>query len=298
MNFEFSADQKLLGDQARKFLADNCASTEVRKILEGSDAYHYDLWHGIAELGWLGTAIPEAYGGLGAGYLELCVLAEELGRALAPVPFSSSIYLAAEALLLAGTEDQKQRWLPRLASGEAIGTFAIAESSGGASLKSVHASVSDGRLTGLKLPVPDGDSADLAVVAALPGDKQSAALYLVGLDAPGVSRSPIDAIDPTRSQAQVVFDGTPVEPLGDETAGESFVSQLYDRAAILFAFEQLGGAQRVLEMGRDYALERYAFGRPIGAFQAIKHTLADMYVSEELARSNCYYGAWALSTPT
>ena len=296
MNFEFSADQKLLGEQARKFLADNCASTEVRKILEGSDAYHHDLWHGIAELGWLGTAIPEAYGGLGAGYLELCVLAEELGRALAPVPFSSSIYLAAEALLLAGTEDQKQRWLPRLASGEAIGTFAIAESSGGASLKSVHASVSDGRLTGLKLPVPDGDSADLAVVAALPGDKQSAALYLVGLDAPGVSRSPIDAIDPTRSQAQVVFDGTPVEPLGDETAGESFVSQLYDRAAILFAFEQLGGAQRVLEMGRDYALERYAFGRPIGAFQAIKHTLADMYVSEELARSNCYYGAWALST--
>ena len=159
MNFEFSADQKLLGDQARKFLADNCASTEVRKILEGSDAYHHDLWRGIAELGWLGTAIPEAYGGLGAGYLELCVLAEELGRALAPVPFSSSIYLAAEALLLAGTEDQKQRWLPRLASGEAIGTFAIAESSGGASLKSVHASVSDGRLTGLKLPVPNGDSA-------------------------------------------------------------------------------------------------------------------------------------------
>ena len=113
---------------------------------------------------------------------------------------------------------------------------------------------------------------------------------------PASHAGPIDAIDPTRRSGQVVFNGTPVEPLGDETAGESFVSQLYDRAAILFAFEQLGGAQRVLEMGRDYALERYAFGRPIGAFQAIKHTLADMYVSEELARSNCYYGAWALST--
>ena len=296
MNFEFSSEQKLLGEQAHKFLEDNCSSTEVRNILEGADAYHQGLWRGMAELGWLGTAIPEAYGGLGAGYLELCVLAEELGRALAPVPFSSSIYLAAEALLLAGTEDQKQRWLPRLASGEAIGTLAVAESSGGASLKNVQASVADGRLTGLKLPVPDGDIADVAIVAALPEDRQPAALYAVELDAPGITRSSIDSIDPTRSQAQIVFDDTPAQLLGDETGGEVLLSKLYDRAAILFAFEQLGGAQRALDMGRDYALERYAFGRPIGSFQAIKHTLADMYVSKELARSNCYYGAWALST--
>lgn len=296
MNFEFSTDQKMLGEQARKFLEANCASSDVRRILEGPDSYHQDVWRGMAELGWMGTAIPEAYGGLGAGYLELCVLAEELGRTLSPVPFSSSIYLAAEALLLAGSDAQKQRWLPRLAKGEAIGTLAIAESGGNGSLKGVYASVSDGRLTGMKLPVPDGDIADVAVVAALPQDGQPAALYVAELDASGVSREAVDSLDSTRSQAQIIFDGVSVELLGSETSGETVLSQLYDRAAILFAFEQLGGAQRALEMGRDYALERYAFGRPIGSFQAIKHTLADMYVSEELARSNCYYGAWALSS--
>lgn len=296
MNFEFSTEQKMLGEQARKFLQENCSSREVRKILDSPEPYHQELWRGTAKLGWMGTAIPESYGGLGAGYLELCVLAEELGRALAPIPFSSSVYLAAEALLLAGTDAQKQRWLPRLASGEAIGTLAIAEGSGSASLKSIQTRASKNRLSGTKLPVPDGDRADVAIVVARPANDQPAALYLVELGAVGVTREPVESIDPTRSQAQIRFDGTPAEPLGNETAGEALLSRLYNRAAILFAFEQLGGAQRALEMGRDYALGRYAFGRPIGSFQAIKHMLADMYVSQELARSNCYYGAWALST--
>ena len=127
MNFDFSPDQKALRDQARKFLSEQASSTRVRRILDTETPYDAELWRGMAEMGWTGTAIPESYGGAGFGYLELCVLAEELGRSVAPAPFSSTIYLAAEALLLAGSEAQKRRWLPRIAAGEAIGCLALAE---------------------------------------------------------------------------------------------------------------------------------------------------------------------------
>ena len=117
MNFDFSPDQKALRDQARKFLSEQASSTRVRRILDTETPYDAELWRGMAEMGWTGTAIPESYGGAGFGYLELCVLAEELGRSVAPAPFSSTIYLAAEALLLAGSEAHKRRWLPSIASG-------------------------------------------------------------------------------------------------------------------------------------------------------------------------------------
>ncbi|MAB12576.1 acyl-CoA dehydrogenase family protein, partial [Parvibaculum sp.] len=125
MNFDFSDDQKMLKEQVRKFLGDKCGYDVVRKHLEGKDAYDAGVWKGLVDMGLTGTAIPEAYGGLGLGALELCVIAEELGRSAAPVPFSSSIYLAAEAIKLFGTEEQKQKWLPKLASGEAVGTLAM-----------------------------------------------------------------------------------------------------------------------------------------------------------------------------
>ena len=130
MNFDFSDDQKQLRDQARKFLAEKCPPKAVRTVLDGKAPYDQALWKGLAEMGFLGVAIPEEFGGAGAGYLELCVIAEEMGRALAPVPFSSTVYLAAEAILLAGSEAQKQKWLPKLASGEAIGTLALSEGKG------------------------------------------------------------------------------------------------------------------------------------------------------------------------
>src|SRR5712692_8309090 len=127
MNFDFSPDQKALRDQARKFLAEHASSTRVRRILDTDAPYDAPLWQAMGEMGWMGTAIPDAYGGAGFGHLELCVIAEELGRSLAPTPFSSTIYLAGEALLRAGSEAQKKRWLPRIAQGEAIGCFALAE---------------------------------------------------------------------------------------------------------------------------------------------------------------------------
>jgi alkylation response protein AidB-like acyl-CoA dehydrogenase len=299
MNFEFSDEQKQLRNEARKFLDARCPSAAVRAILEGPEPYDKALWKGLAEMGFLGVVIPEAYGGLGLGYLELCVVAEELGRVIAPVPFSSSVFLATEFLLAAGSEAQKQAWLPRLAAGDAIGTFAYAETAGQVSPKTIQLAASGGKLTGAKIAVPDGDIADFAVVAArtAPGsDARSVSLFLVDLNAPGVTRTPVETIDPTRSHARLEFAGVSAEPLGPAGEGARIVSEVLDRAAVLTAFEQIGGADRALEMARDYALDRMAFGRPIGSFQAIKHMLADMYVSATLARSNGYYGAWALST--
>ena len=137
MNFDFSDDQKQMRDAARKFLAEQCPPKAVREVLDGKAAYDKRLWQGLAEMGFLGVAIPEAFGGAGAGHLELCVIAEEMGRANAPVPFSSTVYLAAEALLLAGSDAQKQKWLPKIASGEAIGTLALFEGKGNPSPKAI-----------------------------------------------------------------------------------------------------------------------------------------------------------------
>jgi alkylation response protein AidB-like acyl-CoA dehydrogenase len=299
MNFDFSDDQKQLRDEARKFLSEQCPPKAVRAVLDGKAPLDKRLWKGLAEMGFLGVAIPESYGGTGAGHLELCVIAEEMGRALAPVPFSSTVYLAAEALLLAGSEAQKQKWLPLIAKGEAIGTLALFEGKGNPSPQSVELTANGGVLNGTKKPVPDGAIADFAVVAARTGSsgrETDISLFLVDLRSDGVEVEDLTNLDPTRGQAEITFKNCKGEPLGRANEGWSIVAQVLDRAAVLIAFEQVGGADRALEMGRDYALDRIAFGRPIGSFQAIKHMLADMYVSATLARSNCYYGAWALST--
>jgi acyl-CoA dehydrogenase len=293
MNFDFADDLKLLRHQARRFLAQHCPTTAVRRILEGAEPYDRGLWQAVAAMGWMGAAIPEAYGGAGLGHLGLCVLAEELGAALAPLPFSSSVYLASEAIVAGGSPAQRQAWLPRLAAGEAIGTLALAEGPGRADVRTLRTTFRGGVLTGDKLPVADGDVADIAVVVAQ--GERGPELVLVDLRAAGVARAPIDTIDPSRSHARISFAGAPAEALAACDTGEALVKRVLDRAAVLFAFEQVGGAQRALEMARDYALQRYAFGRPIGSFQAIKHKLADVYVATELARSNAYYGAWALA---
>src|ERR1700753_4125261 len=166
MNFDFSDEQKQMRDEARKFLTQQCPPKAVREVLDGKKPYDKELWKGLAEMGFLGIAIPESYGGAGAGHLELCVIAEEMGRAVAPVPFSSTVYLAAEALLLAGSDAQKKKWLPKIASGEAIGTLALFEGKGNPSPQAVKLSANNGALNGVKKPVADGAIADFAVVAA------------------------------------------------------------------------------------------------------------------------------------
>src|SRR5205814_4225985 len=169
MNFDFSDEQKQLRNEARKFLAEKCSSKAGSLVLDGKEPYDRGLWKGLAEMGFLGVAIPEQFGGAGAGHLELCVIAEAMGRGLAPVPFSSTVYLAAEALLLAGSEAQKRKWLPAIAAGEAIGTLALFEGKGNPSPQAVKLTASAGTLNGAKKPVPDGAIADFAIVAARTG---------------------------------------------------------------------------------------------------------------------------------
>jgi len=299
MNFDFSDQQKQLRDEARRYLAEHSSPKAVRAVLDGAAPFDHALWKGLAGMGFLGVAVPEEFGGAGAGYLELCVVAEEIGRALAPVPFSSSIYLATEAIMLAGDDEQKRRLLPGLASGLTIGTLALFERPGNPSPQAIATTVAGNALSGTKVPVPDGAIADIAVVAARTGSsgrETDISLFVVDLRDQGVTRKTLASLDPTRNQAEIAFQNCPAEPLGPTGEGWSILKRVLDRAAVLMAFEQVGGADRALEMGRDYALDRIAFGRPIGSFQAVKHMLADMYVSATLARSNAYYGAWALST--
>lgn len=293
MNFDFSEDQKLLQQTARDYLEANAPLSVCRRVLEGGEPYAKELWNGAAELGWLGTAIPEEYGGAGFGPLELALIAEELGRALAPIPFGPTVYVAAEAIRLAGSEAQKAKYLTRIAAGDAIGTYAFTEDAGQNDVESVAATLDGGAVRGVKQPVPDGAAADFAIVAARSGKGLS--LAIVDLAGPGVAREPLASIDPARPLAKLVLDGAPAELLGAEGEGEALAARVLDRAAALMAFEQLGAASAAFENTRAFTLGRYAFGRPIASFQAIKHRLADLWCELELARSNCYWAAWALA---
>ncbi|MES1990301.1 MAG: acyl-CoA dehydrogenase family protein [Pseudomonadota bacterium] len=297
MNFDFSDDQKMLKDQVRKFLSDKSPLSVTRKVLESDQPYEKAVWKGLVDMGLTGTAIPEAYGGLGLGALELCVIAEELGRAVAATPFSSSVYLASEAIKLFGTEKQKETWLPKLAEGSVIGTLALSEGLHAASPRNITTAFANGKINGTKMPVPDGDIADIAVVVVNSGGagEQAISLAIVDLKGAGITREVLRTIDPTRSQATITFKDATAELMGPAGQGWGQLSRVLDGAAVLFAFEQVGGAEAALEMARDYSLERYAFGRQIGSYQAIKHKLADIYVKKELAKSNAYFGAMMLN---
>ena len=295
MDFDFSPEQKELQHQARRMLTERCDLRAVRRVLDQGLAWDEALWRQVAALGWLGAALPEAYGGLGLGGDTLAVVAEELGRALAPLPVSSSIYLAAPCVLHGGSEAQRREWLPALASGERIATLAAAEGLVGlADTSRQTARVRAGRLSGTKQPVPDGLLADWAVVTArdesgLPG------LYIVELSGDGIAREALASLDPTRPVARIAFDGAPALRLDGAPDAAAVLERVLDEAAVWFAFEQVGAAEAALALSVDYARLRHAFGRPIGSFQGIKHKLADMYTRNQLARANACCGAWALT---
>ncbi|MEQ8263952.1 acyl-CoA dehydrogenase family protein [Pseudohaliea sp.] len=295
MNLDFSEEQKQLRDTVRAYLSDHAPMERARTVLESGTGIDRELWTVAGEMGWLGVTIPEAYGGCGFGSLELAVVAEELGRAISPVPVSSSIYLACEAILRGGSEEQQERYLPKLASGELIGTFALAEAGGVTAPATMQATLRDGRLYGTKVNVPDGLIADFATFVAR-DESGEVCVGIVDFDQPAVSRHALPVFDRTKPAATVEFSGASVDLMKPAAGGEDFVADLLDHGVLFTAFEQLGGAQACLEMARDYSLERFAFGRPIGSYQAMKHRMADMFVKTEIARSNCYYGAWAVSS--
>lgn len=284
----------MLREQARGFLAQHCPPSSVRTILDSDLGYDQSLWQKVADMGWMATTIPETYGGLGLGYYELAIIAEEMGRAVAPLPFSSSVYLATEALLAFANDEQKTRWLPKLASGELIATFALTEAPGAATAEATKLAFKDELLTGTKAPVPDAGCAQLLITTAKDAAGQ---LFLCGceLDQSAVNITPVRTLDFTRKHSMVTFNNACAETLSN-AVDWSHIEALLDRAAVLFAWEQIGVADKALETACDYAKQRYAFGRAIGSYQAIKHKLAGMYVKNTLARSNAYFGAWALAS--
>jgi acyl-CoA dehydrogenase len=286
MNFDYSPEERALAEQARRFLSESAPLSLLRDMLEGRGSERATaLWSAASELGLAAIAIPEEYGGAEMGYTALCALAEEVGRAAAPLPLLPSRYLAAEALLHGGTDAQKRRWLPGLARGELIGTALVGPDPVGA----IYAA---GKISGVVQPVAHGMEAAVLVVSAQDGDASSP-LYLVDLEQPGVQRTALKTIDDSRPHARLQLNAALAEPLGDPGRPEA-IDRLLTRAAVLVAFEQLGGADACLQMTLNYVQQRRTFARLIGSYQAVKHRLADVYVANELARSNAYYAAWAL----
>jgi alkylation response protein AidB-like acyl-CoA dehydrogenase len=296
MNLEFSPEALEIRDQGRRFLTGKDSLKRVRAALDGSASVDLGLWQEMAELGWAGAAIPEEYGGHGIGYEVLCVIAEELGASLAPVPFLSTV-AAAEALMMSGSDEQKQAWLPKIADGSATGTYALTEGEGRLGPDAINARFEGGKLTGAKWPVADAETANIAVVAAKDGSGKVVQV-LVDLTSDGVKRTALNTLDPSRPQARIDFDGVSADLLPANDDQWTTVQAVLDRVAVLAAFEEIGGAQACLDMAVAYAKDRYAFGRPIGSNQAIKHKLADMYIAIEIARSNAYIGTLDLTSGT
>jgi len=296
MNFAFSEEQEELRRAVRRFLEDKSPMTEVRRLMETTEGYDAAVWEQMAnQLGLQALTIPEEYGGAGFSYVELIVVLEEMGAALLCAPYFSTVALAANALLVSGDESAKKDFLPGIAGGETIATMALTEDTGRWDLDGITLTATgkgDGyTLDGHKMFVIDGHIANLILVAARTG--KGVSLFAVEGDASGLERTPLSTMDQTRKQARLVFSGTPARLIGEEGSAGAVLTKTLDLAAVALAAEQVGGAQRCLDMAVEYAKSRIQFGRPIGSFQAIKHKCADMLLEVESAKSAAYYAGWA-----
>jgi alkylation response protein AidB-like acyl-CoA dehydrogenase len=297
MNFTPTAEQAEIRRAARRFLATHCASTQVRASMESEVGYDVEAWSRAArELGWAAIAVPETFGGAGLGWAEVAAVAEEVGRANACLPFLSTACLATVTLLARPDCAAAGTYLPRIAGGEILGALAFAESphAGPLDVATVAAERSDGWvLSGTKRYVVDGHVADLLLVAArAPGTsgEEGVAVFAVDARSPGVERERVPALDPTRPLAVVTLRDVRVDR--DALVGYAPVlRRALDVGAVVLAAEQLGGAERCLEMATEYAKARVQFDRPIGSFQAIKHRLSDMLTAVETARSAVIWAA-------
>ncbi|MCO5331131.1 MAG: acyl-CoA/acyl-ACP dehydrogenase [Ilumatobacteraceae bacterium] len=295
MNFAFTEEQEELRKTVRQFLDAKSSEAAVREQMETEAGFDAAVWSQMAEqMGLQGLAIPEEFGGSGYSYVELGIVLEEMGRALLCAPFFSSVVLAANTLIQSGDDAAKAAHLPGIASGETIATLAFTEPSGKWDESGITMEASGSgdswTLNGTKMFVLDGHTANLIIVAARTG--KGVSLFTVAGDAAGLTRTALSTMDQTRKQAKLEFSNTPATLLGAEGEGWNTLSTVLDLAAVGLAAEQVGGAQKVLEMAVDYAKVRVQFGRPIGSFQAIKHKCADMLLEVESAKSAAYYGMW------
>lgn len=299
MKFSFSSEQLEFRTNLRRFFTDRSPTKEVRRLMETEAGWERAAWRTLnEELGLTAIRIPEEYGGHGFGFGEHGIVLEEMGRALLCAPYFATTVLAAGAILHAGTRAQKQALLPGIALGDTIATLAAAEDSGQwvAASTTLTATASH-HLSGHKSYVLDGHTADLIVVLArAPGSTGDAGLsfYTVAGDAPGLTRRPLKTMDPTRKMARLEFANVPATPLGEAGAAAEPFARVMTEASVCLANEMVGGAERLREDALAYAMMRMQFGKPIAAFQSMKHKQADMLLEVELAKSAAYYAAAAL----
>ncbi|MGF7237429.1 MAG: acyl-CoA dehydrogenase family protein [Frankia sp.] len=297
--FGFSPEE--LRRTVRAFLEKKSPEEQVRRLMETTEGYDRVVWEQLAgQLGLVGLAIPEQFGGSGFTFLELMVVLEEMGRRLLCAPYFATAVLAANALLQSGDTAAAQAWLPGIASGETVATLALAEASGRWDEAGIAATASPSNggwtIRGTKCYVLDGHIADLVLVAAR--TSAGVSLFAVPDKAPGLARTLLRTLDPTRRQARITFADTPATLVGEDGQGWAVIERVLELAAVALAAEQVGGAQFVLDMAVQYAKDRFQFGRPIGSFQAIKHKCAEMLLEVESARSAAYYAGWCAADGT
>jgi alkylation response protein AidB-like acyl-CoA dehydrogenase len=305
MDFGFSEEQGMLRKLAHDFLAKEAPMPTVRRMMEDDVGYSVETWRKMSELGWMGLIFPQDLGGAGLRILDLVVVLEEMGRALMPGPFFSTVLLGGSSLLEGGNDAQKTHYLTPLIAGELKATLAVAEAGGAWDAAAVTATATADAggflLNGIKRFVPDAHVADLIVVAArTEPSKGEAGVSLFAVDVPkeGVSVTTLETLDQTRKLCDVKLDQVRVGPdslLGTRGAGSAILQRVLDRAKVALCAEMCGGAERVLEMSVEYAKVRVQFDRPIGSFQAIQHKCANMLSLVESAKAATYYGAWAVS---
>jgi alkylation response protein AidB-like acyl-CoA dehydrogenase len=298
MQFSFTNEQEDFRGILRRFFSARSPSTEVRKLMETEAGFDREGWKKLnQELGLTAVHIPEAYGGQGFGCVELSIVLEEMGRVLLCAPYFSSVVLGATAILHGGTDAQKRKLLPSIASGDTTATLAFTEDNGRWDSTGVAMTAKGNKLSGVKSFVVDGHTADLIVVLARePGTSRDAglSLFTVRGDAPGLKRTPLKSMDATRKLARLEFKDVDAELLGEAgKAGEAFAKTML-HAVVCLANEMAGGADKLRETSLDYAQMRMQFGRPIAAFQSMKHKQADMLVDVETAKSAAYYAAAAV----
>ena len=308
MDFDFSEEQKHIAEEARAFLSKECSMERLRSLIAPpqsqtdtatqpeSGCFDKQLWQQMVALGWTGVSVDETYGGTGLGYLVLCLLAQQLGHVLAPVPFFSSVCMFTEILQLAGTQQQKQDLLPKLVAGEKTGTVALLKETANALVDHSPVNFRDGALYGEIANLPDGHLVDYVVLPAVENFGNKLSLFMIATNDPKVAITPNTTLDLLSCHSRMVLNGVTCERVGEPSSASGLQQKLLDRVAVLSSFAQLGGAQACLDMALAYTNNRFAFGRPIASFQAIKHKLADIFTAIEVAKANAYYAAWALSS--
>jgi len=305
MDLGFDEAQQMLKNSAREFLEQECPTTFVREMEDNERGYTAEFWGKMAELGWIGLVLPEEYGGLGLSYFDLTLLLEEMGRAMVPGPFFSTVILGGMSILEAGNDAQKSEYLPQIANGNLIATMALTEPTAtyeASGIETTATKLGDGYvINGTKLFVPDAQGADVMVVVARTQESsdptQGITTFLVDPKAQGVTITPLVTIAADK-QAEVEFKDVSVPAsavLGEVDQGWPTVKRILDLGAVGKCAEMLGGADRVLEMTVDYVKERVQFGRPIGSFQAIQHHCANMAIDVEGCRYVTYQAAWRTS---